>query len=574
MELRLVTKLLVYAARIRPSVIGATLFGCFSSAVELAALVSLVPLSTLGAGHAIASGSFWYRIPTALGFHPSARFFAIAFLSLLLLRAITAAAASLMTQRVFRSLIAHFSSRALDAFVHHLSFAQVQKESIGHFITLGGDEANRAAQIVMAVMRLVPLIALFVFYGITIFYQSWVFGLGLLAVLAVSVVLLPEAFRKSHALGKRQQDQSRALNTHFIESLNGLRTVRSFTGERYVSRRYEEMIAAYAWTCFSIDALNLLAALVPSLVLTTALLVATVGLASESWLTQNLPTIFVGAMMVFRLLPLATQTLDAALRLTADLRAAGNVSTMLNAIETSKTTEAVALPAMDERIARIDFDHITFRYDPELPLVFDDFSASFRAGRSYAICGPSGVGKSSLIDLLLKFYRPAAGTICVNGTDIREISDLSLRQRIAVTEQVTRIFYDTVLHNVLFGRQTEPSEAMRAIEDAGLAPFVSTLPNGVETLLTYQGSNLSGGQRQRLGLARALLGRADVVILDESTNALDHATREAVVSRLLDEYRDRILIFVTHDPYVVGRVDEVVRLDAVRSEQKAALVAE
>ena len=559
-QLTLVRNLVGYVIRIRPDAIATTLLGILSSALELAALTSLIPLSQLAGHQPIRDGSLWQRLPTALGQGPSVRFFILVFLGLLLLRTISQTLSAVLTQHLNRQLIAHFSARTLEALVHHLTFEQVQKESVGHFVTLAGDEANRAAQIIAALMRFVPLASLFLLYIAAILYQSWKFGAGLFGFILITALCLMGAFRKSHALGGRQQKESRALNTHFIESLGGLRTVRSLTGEQFVSKRYDLMIRAYARTCFSIDAINQVSSAMPTALLVTGLGIAVWQFATPDWLTAALPAMMVGTMMVLRLLPLAGQTLDVAMRLTADLKAAENISEMLDVVKSAAARNASPLPDLREPITSITFENVSFRYSPDTPQVLQDFSMTFEAGKSYAITGPSGAGKSSLVDLLLKFFIPQSGTIAVNGRNINTISDLSLRRRVLLSEQATRIFYDTVQQNILFGRDARPQDVSEAIDMVGLGEFIASLPDGELTLLNYQGSNFSGGQRQRVGLARALLLPSDVLILDESTSALDHATREKILATILPLYREKILVFIAHDPGILAHVDEVITL--------------
>ena len=548
-----------YVVRLRPDALAALLLGIFSSGIELASLASLIPLSRLAAHQAFRPDSPWSRIPAALGFQPNARFYATAFLGLLLLRAFSQVVAALMAAHLQRSLIAHFSSRALEAYVRHLDFAQVQKQSIGHFMSIAGEDANRAANIVAAIIKLVPLLALFLLYAGLIFAQAWQIGAGL-ALLSLTVLLsLLSVFKISHRLGGRQQQESRALNTHFIESLSGLRTVRSLIGEHFVSARYEEMIRRYARTCFSIDALNQFANVLPTVSLIIVLLVAS-QLAGNDYLTATLPAIMVGAMMVLRLLPLAAQTLDITQRLAADLKVAETITELLQAVKSARTADASRMPALREPIRTIEFADVSFRYSSDTPPVLNDFTARFVAGKSYAISGPSGAGKSTIVDLLLKFYAPQSGIICINGKDIQALSSESLRKRILLAEQAVRVFYDTIEHNVQFGRDASPSDVARALDMVGLSEFLASLPDGQRTLLNYQGSNVSGGQRQRIGLARALLLDADVLVMDESTSALDKATRERVLNRILPHYRDRIVIFIAHDPAILELVDEVIHL--------------
>jgi len=175
---------------------------------------------------------------------------------------------------------------------------------------------------------------------------------------------------------------------------------------------------------------------------------------------------------------------------------------------------------------------------------------------------------------MLKFFEPQSGTIRINGKDIRQLSAESIRRHILLSEQTTRIFYGTVLENVQFGLSENDGEARHALATVGLQEILETLPHGVDTVLSFQGSNLSGGQRQRVGIARALARTADVLVMDESTNALDSRTREHVLDSILKGYTDRILIFVTHDPYVIAQVDEIIELQAPETDRIGEAVAQ
>jgi ABC-type bacteriocin/lantibiotic exporter with double-glycine peptidase domain len=571
-QIAVLCRLMACVIRLRPDVLAAIVIGVISSGLELASLTSLFPLSQLASHQPIRDSSPWHRIPIALGFTPDAKFYAIAFLSLLMARTLTQAFAGLLISHINRNLISHFSARALEAYVRHLSFAEVQRQSIGHFMAVAGEEANRGASIISAIVKLIPLIILFLLYGIMLFYQSWRVGMGLVAFSVIILLCLFVIFRKSHQLGARQNRESRALNTHYLETKSGLRTVRSLTGEQFVTGRYDQMMRQYARTGFSIDTLNQVASILPTALLVTLLLIAC-DFATSDYLTAVLPAVMIGAVMVLRLLPLAAQTLDISQRLTADLKVGETILELLDAVKLSQTAETARLPPLKEPIRSVEFRGVLFRYGDEAPHILKNFNVTFSAGRSYALAGASGAGKSTIIDLLLKFYRPQAGSIRVNGRDIEEFSDQSLRQHVVLAEQAVRIFYDTIEHNVQFGRAAENRDVARVLDWVGLAPFLSSLPDGQGTLLNYQGSNVSGGQRQRIGLARALLRAGDVLILDESTNALDHATRERIVDRLLADYRDRILIFIAHDPFILDRVDEVIHLGDVSAPSPAAAVA-
>jgi len=558
-EISLILSLTRYVVRRRWSIVPVTGLGIFSSLLELCAMAAIIPLGIMAGNGQLSTQSLWRSAPEAIGFSPDAKFYCSLFAFLMLSRALTMMLANILTQRTARDLIAHFSYRALDSFVRHLTFQDVQRQQIGHFLALAGDEANRAAQIVASLMRLVPFVVMFSLYFAILFYKSLLGGVAVVAAIGGMIWLLSGTFRRSRQLGQRQQEESRTLNSHFVDSLNGLRTVRGFTAEEFVASRYNEMIRGYVRTCFKVDVLSSVASSAPSIVLMATVLLGCLLFAQPDWLKTNLPLLLAGAMLILRLLPLANQALDITMKLTADLKAARNISEMLDVIQTQETGNK-ASAVLDEPIRRINFDRVTFRYAHDLPPVLTGLSLSFEAGTSYAITGPSGSGKSSLVDLVMKFFAPQSGRITVNDRDIATIADMSLRSRIVLAEQATRIFYDTMQHNLEFGRPVAQPALRDVLAAVGLEALVQSLPHGVDTLLDYQGSNLSGGQRQRIGLARAMLRAADVLILDESTNALDTDLRGRILDRLLADYRDKIIIFITHDRQVMDRVDKVIAL--------------
>ena len=557
-ELRLVWRLLDYSARQRPSIIPITLLGVLSSAAEIVAMISIIPLGMLAAGNTLPEHSVWHRLPASVGLTPDTKFFAVLFLSIFLFRMVSNVATMVLTSHTLQTLFAHFATRAYAAFVRHLSFQDIVKQQIGHFFSIAGDESSRGAQIVVGVMRIIPVIFLFAVYTALVFYQSWRGGLALFGLIAFMVLALKGTFKRTLKLGQMQSEQGRVANTHFFDSLGGLRTVRGFTAEGFVTKRYETMMQEYVWISFLADALSQLTQ-TPVMVIVAALLGAIALWVDNATLIQNMPLFFAGVMMFTRLMPMANYGLESAMRLTANLKAGRNIEEMLQAVHDAEREEVLpALPA--GRITSIAFDRVTFRYADDTPMILEDFSRVLEAGKSYAITGPSGAGKSSLVDLLLKFYQPAKGAILVNGHDIAKHSTSSLRQHIILAEQAVRIFYGTVLENVQFDDAHAGDKAAEALRLVGLTELLKTLPAGMETMLTFGGSNFSGGQRQRVGIARALVRTADVLVLDESTNALDQATRKTIMDSLLANYKDRILIFITHDPYVLERVDEVIEL--------------
>jgi ATP-binding cassette subfamily B protein len=188
--------------------------------------------------------------------------------------------------------------------------------------------------------------------------------------------------------------------------------------------------------------------------------------------------------------------------------------------------------------------------------ILNGVSCVFEAGKSYAIVGKSGAGKSTLADVLLAMLPISAGTIRINGFPLSSIHEASLRSRIILVEQQTRIFTGTLRDNVTVGIRSTDDQVTESLVAAGLGEHLAGLSGGLGTGVDYQGSNISGGQRQRLGITRALIRDPDVLILDECTNAVDSTTRRLLVETLCRMFSGRILIFITHDDEVMSVVDE------------------
>lgn len=213
-----------------------------------------------------------------------------------------------------------------------------------------------------------------------------------------------------------------------------------------------------------------------------------------------------------------------------------------------------------DRINVIELSNVSFSYPGKTKKVLNNINLCFERGRSYCLKGKTGAGKSTLVDLMLKFRQPDSGTISINGSDIKGISDTLLRRHILLLSQKTVIFSDTVLRNISFGMDVENKDIIRAAKLARIHGEIMEMPDGYETLLSYQGENLSGGQRQRIALARALLRSPDVLIMDESTSALDKETEHEIMKDIFALYKDKILILITHNPALMESVDQIVHL--------------
>jgi ABC-type multidrug transport system fused ATPase/permease subunit len=212
----------------------------------------------------------------------------------------------------------------------------------------------------------------------------------------------------------------------------------------------------------------------------------------------------------------------------------------------------------------LNFDHVTFGYDPRAP-VLTSVNLEARVGEITAIAGPSGSGKSTIISLIVRFFDPTAGRILLDGKPVRDFELPAWRGTLSVALQENPLFTATLRDNVAYGRpNASTAELTEAIRRAGLGDFVRSLPAGLDTMLGEKGAKLSAGQAQRLGLARAILRDAPILLLDEPTSALDVATEEVVMSGLRDWINEapnrRMAIIATHRRTTASHADRIYQL--------------
>ena len=208
-----------------------------------------------------------------------------------------------------------------------------------------------------------------------------------------------------------------------------------------------------------------------------------------------------------------------------------------------------------QNIENIEFKNISLKYDDKLALENINFKA--KKGEMIGLVGDSGGGKSSFINLLLKFYNPNKGELLLNNINIEQISNESLRKNIAVVTQRVYIFNDTIAANVAYGKEIDEQKIKLALKKANLLEFVESLDDGIWTVLNENGSNLSGGQRQRIAIARALYLNPSVLILDEATSALDNQSEAQIMETILALKNDLIVFIIAHRLNTIENSDKI-----------------
>jgi ABC-type bacteriocin/lantibiotic exporter with double-glycine peptidase domain len=544
--------LLRFAFREDPLLYLCIAISVLSVGAEIAAMLGLLPLLSIAAGQAAPADSLVVRAAVRAGVEPTARALLLIFVGLFSLRVLSQFANQGLTSWLSKRLLAQLATSAFATLVRGVPIRQVEQASIGSYITLVGDESFRASTIVTSLNQIFGLGLLAMLYFIAVWHYSPSMGLAVLAFLGAGFFLLGKSFRVSNRLGGDLVQQAAAANSVFLDALNGLKSVRAFSAESYVSAAYRKQIWAYVRTLTSIDVVSILSRLGPALLLLGAVAVAAMW-PTGAVLSAELPFTITIVIFLMRFFPVIAQLLQVGLRTVTDAKAGRDVTHLL---------EAEALPASPgERvdlgpIEHVEFKRLSFDHRSDRPLL-REVSFRLQRGKSYALVGVSGSGKSTILDLLLGFYPVAGGQLLVNGKPIDRLAPELLRRRVLLVSQNVSVFNDSVANNVRFGMEAATEDVARACKTACADSFVTELRHGYETLLAYQGGNLSGGQRQRLGIARAVLRRPEVLLLDECTSALDTVTRDQLIENLLAEFKDGILFFVTHDAYIRSRVDHV-----------------
>ena len=391
-------------------------------------------------------------------------------------------------------------------------------------------------------------------------------SLAMLPLLLITAVFIVFFVVKMEPLWSAVQQQLDKLNTVLQENIEGIRLIKAFVRADFEFFRFNK--ANQAFTRDSISVMKFMASMPPMLTMcinTGIVLVIWVG--GLNTVRGELTTGQVVAFTNYLLTTMAPMIFMANL---TNVWAAGIVSSkrvveVLDIIPDIQD-DAVAIKMPDHSPGRIVFENVSFRYsNAGGGMLLDDISFTVEPGKTLAILGATGAGKSTLVNLIPRFYDLSSGRILIDGIDIREVTQDSLLRRISIVPQETILFSGTILDNIRYGVPTAShEEVIQAAKVAQAHDFILNLQHGYETRVEERGVNLSGGQKQRIAIARAMLASRQILIFDDSTSAVDIDTETRIQDALAAEYSNRTLLVVAQRISSVLNADKIIVLDKGR----------
>ena len=446
--------------------------------------------------------------------------------------------------------------------LQHLPLPYFTRTKTGQLLTrVLNDTQQTKAVITESVTRSIQSAAMVVTSIVALFTISWRLALLTLVIAPLLIGLLQPVLRSLRRGHKRLSNQFGDMTAVVQEAVSGIRLVKSFGGEDYEYGRFREASDRYARGMMRVTRLAQLAIPITETVGTgVAVIVLWFG-AREVLVSGTIDgtTLIAFLALTLRILQPLKQLSQVPTVAALSMAAAERVFEVLDAeSEYDRDRGTRTVSALSQGV---EFDHVTFAYE-QAP-VLDNVSFTARRGDITAIVGASGAGKTTLVDLIPRFYEPTKGVIRLDGVDTREIGLRPLRSLIGIVSQDTVVFNDTVRSNLAYGasgRFTD-EQVVAAARAANAHDFISQLPDGYDTVLGERGTRLSGGQRQRIAIARALLVDPPILILDEATSALDTESERLVQEAIDRLLRGRTVFVIAHRLSTVANATQILVLD-------------
>lgn len=459
-------------------------------------------------------------------------------------------------ERIRNRLYEHITSQSLSF------FNQRRKGDLLSVMTNDVSEVEYTIANSIQVLLRDPFIILFTFFAL--FYISVKLTLFTLVFFPISGFLVAYISKRLRRKGYYSQEMLGKLLNVSEESLGGVRIIKGFTAENYMQRKFEDITRAFTKLSKAIynqremaspvsEALGVILVVVLVMVGGYMIFEADQGLTGEQFIT------YLG--LYFTILQPAKSISNAFTSMQRGIVAGERIFGLLdapNAIEDKPDAQKVT-----SFESNITYDHLSFKYDQQY--VLEDINLRIEKGTMVALVGKSGAGKSTMADLLPRFYDATEGSLQIDGKDVRDLKLKDLRQLMGIVSQEAILFNDTVFNNIAFGQQhADKEKVIEAAKIANAHEFISQLENGYDAYIGDRGSKLSGGQRQRLTIARAIFKNPPILILDEATSALDTESEKLVQEALDKLMQNRTTIVIAHRLSTIQHAHEIIVMDKGR----------
>jgi ATP-binding cassette subfamily B protein len=415
---------------------------------------------------------------------------------------------------------------------------EIMSRAVNDMDNISNSLQQSVTQLVTAIVTLVGVLVIM----LTI---SWLLTLVVLATLPLSIISTTVIAKRSQRYFARQQRALGELNGHVEEMFTGHRIVKAFGRERQsveeFNRRNDRLYEA-GWRAQFVS--GMLFPLMNSIGNLGFALVAVIGgiMVTQRSIAFGDVTAFIQYSRQFSQPITQLASIANAIQLT--IASAERVFELLD--ETEELPDAADARVIAEPHGAVTLEHVNFSYTPEAPLI-EDMNIAVKSGQMIAIVGPTGAGKTTLVNLLMRFYEIQGGEICVDGVNITELRRGELRRMFGMVLQDTWLFNGTIRDNIAYGRENATEEEIvRAAQAAQADHFIRTLPDGYDTVLNQEASNISQGQRQLLTIARAVLADPQILILDEATSSVDTRTEILIQKAMTELMKGRTSFVIAH----------------------------
>ncbi|MGM4927273.1 ABCB family ABC transporter ATP-binding protein/permease [Tardiphaga sp. 619_E2_N8_5] len=420
----------------------------------------------------------------------------------------------------------------------------------------------------MVILQLVPtIVELLLVMGVLLWQFDWRYVLVVAITVVVYMYYTYLATEWRIAIRRNMNESDTEANTKAIDSLLNYETVKYFSAETREAERYDKTVERFerasVKTYTSLAVLNTGQAIIFTLGLTSTMLMCAVGVRNGTHTVGDF--VMINAMMIQLYQPLNFMGM-----VYREIKQAIiDIEKMFGVL--NRNPEVKDIPGAKPLLVTsgaVRFDDVRFAYDPERPIL-KGLSFDVPAGKTVAIVGPSGAGKSTISRLLFRLYDVSGGTISIDGQNIRNVTQASLRQSIGMVPQDTVLFNDTIRYNIRYGRwDATDEEVEEAARMAQIDPFIRMSPKGYETEVGERGLKLSGGEKQRVAIARTVLKAPPILLLDEATSALDSHTEQEIQDALEKVSQGRTSLVIAHRLSTIVGADEIIVLDQGRIAER------